>query len=334
MLLSSFAPLSLMRLSGREPDSRRIYQALIDGFGGLDSNEYALVEGSRLEAWCFATALGIARTRMRLRQVVDQFMPLTAVEGLPLLEDELGLIPSPLATIAERRQAVAQRALAPVVPSKTNVIAALTAILGSALQGYHTTTPTAAHVWPTNLGDAPMNLQRASVPRKIVTLAGAVSFTGTPVNVNYTIPYLALPSAFAVATGAYDASMVPKAGDVFVFDVGRTGQMDRVTIAAAYAPSDGPGRLTAPFTRPHEAGVMGFTHPIPYWMSDQRHVLVVVTTAAAENAELRRQVNEYMRRTLRGSTTWDMVEGSSTATTAFALNSPSLSQRTLQAVTV
>ena len=159
---------------------------------------------------------------------------------------------------------------------------------------------------------------------RVVRLLGAVS-VGLPGAI--TVPYemVSVPQA---ATAQSDATEV-RVGDRVSFDVGHSS-IGEVVEVTAVTPGATP-TFTASFTNPHSAGTLGFTNPFPWWISTQRHVLVVLTAAAAQDPETRRKVDEQMPRMLRSTTKWGIVAADGTNTQQFQFNTPSLGFTTLEA---
>lgn len=320
MRFSCFAPMGLYRLAAGPPEAENIYNSLIANLGG----QYNTDVGSRMEATCFAQALGLARANRRVRAAADERLPLKCNETLPAREAAYGLVPGATATMADRHAALAARAKLPSLWTATAITAALSALLGSDFIQYKPTPQSAAVVDPATCGAWPMNLQRPDVPRKSIALAAAAGIIGTQVTVTVT---LATPAGQPAGT----ANVAPVAGDVFVFEAGRYGQADRVAIVAVSG--GGPSyQITTTFTRPHDPGTVGVTQPYPYWASWKKHSLVVVSAAAAADPERRRKIDEAMRLMVTTASTWDIVAGTTSATTQFQLNQPSLSMTTLGAV--
>ncbi len=96
-------------------------------------------------------------------------------------------------------------------------------------------------------------------------------------------------------------------GDVLCVDPGNLGLVERVTVTAAAGEGD-TRTLTAVFRKPHSVGVYATDGPVPLWSNSKRHVLVVVTAAAAVDTDLVRRVHELFRRIMRAPTTWAIVQ--------------------------
>jgi len=339
VLFSAFTPVDLYELSGATPIAERIYDSLISGLGGQYSPDGGPPPiGSRQEALCYMQALQIARARQRLHEARDQRLPSKVVDLLPVRETEYGLVPGPNDTIAQRQAAFAARKLLPKGGTKTNLIAALTALLGSDFVTLYVNPINTALNFPVTCGAWPQNLQRADAPRKIVKLTSPVDFIGTAKTVSYTT----LPTPL-YPLGAQAEAIV--AGDVVVFDTGSSGQIDRVNVTGATViPSfqgvspNGTisGTLTANFTRPHESGSMGYVGDFPLWLSPRRHMVVFVSAAAAADPERKRKVHDLMSRMVKATTTWAItasMPGSPNVSTQWQLGVPGLGYTTLTQLT-
>lgn len=296
---SRFAPLGLLRFSRRKPDAAAIYEASAANLGG----QFSLEEGGYVEATLHAQALGMARVRRRLRAAAEQRLPSRVSCLLPVREDELGIVPGPFDTMAERRAVLASRFLAARGGTKLNIQAALTELLGADFLAYVPTPTADAEVYPPTLPSTAVHFARPGVARRALRIIGPiVGGTGT-----YSYETIQQPQD-ALTPEAID----PVVGDVFVLSAGQVGIEEAVTIDGV----DTTAR-TVTFTsvRPHGIGSVAFTHPYPAWRSTKRHSLVVLSASAAADPEKRRKVNELMQRMARTVSTWDICAGSGSSTT-------------------
>lgn len=316
MELSDFAPLGLYELTNDEPASVAIHKSLVSSLG--DGN-FDMSDGSRMQAQCFARAMGMAYQRKQLEVANAQRLPESVTFLMPVLEARYGLIPSPQDTVAARRAELVARFKVPEQNSAFEITEALTRRLGDDFVAYRPTPLADADIVPAAIGDHPMHLARADAPRKRVTLKTAISFVGVSQTVGFTLD----------SGGALDV------GDVVVFDPGHWGLADRVTIEAL-AGVGASTTLTATFTYPHDAGALGVTMPYAEWSSSKRHSLVVLTPSAALDPEKRRIVDDEMSRRVRASSTWDVVAATVALdeTELFQLDEESLDVRTLETVTL
>ena len=152
-------------------------------------------------------------------------------------------------------------------------------------------------IWPAALGDDPMLLALPDAPRKLVTLPYQISTgLGAPQYVVYTPLDPAEPT---------DGDHTLLLGDEIVVGVENLGLAEKVTITDRDKVGD-TLYFTATFNNPHGPGSLCAAMPFPAWGSSQRHIYVVVSEAAAFDANTRRRVNEYMARAVTGVTTWSI----------------------------
>lgn len=305
-LLSVFTTCGLLELSGRRPYAQSTYEALKASLGGQLSTE----EGTHMEGFLYALAMAAARVHQTQQRAAKQRVALTASDGLADLERDYGLTPSPFDTVHERQVALSVRKRVPAGGTVVNIENAIRDVIGAEhFERYYAYDATTAALWPAALGDAPMNLQLPSVPRKLVAITQNISIgLGAPQAVTYeTLVGDALAMDATTEEGAQsDALLV---GDVLVVGGGASGLEERVTVQAV-----GTGTFTATFAKAHGAGTVGTTAPWPAWSSSRRHALIVVDAATAADPESRRKIDEVMRRMARGVSRWDIVEGAVGAT--------------------
>lgn len=97
------------------------------------------------------------------------------------------------------------------------------------------------------------------------------------------------------------------AGDILCIDPGNLGLTERVEVLSVRE-EDGVRYFSARFTKTHSAGVYVTTGPMPIWTNTKRHVLLVVTAAAAVDPKLVRRVHAELTRIMRAPTTWAIVQ--------------------------
>jgi hypothetical protein len=323
MLLSAFTPFGLHQLSGKEPLARRLYDSMKAQVGDQLSTDV----GTRQEAFIFATSLAIARAAKKQEEGALQGLIDRTSELLPVFEEQYGINPGFSETTSARKEELRLAAKRPTGWSYVAIQAVLQDMLGAGLITYFTT-PTAEVVrYPTAIGNQPMNLQRADVPRKIVRLLDPVSFTGVQVAVRYELVDVPVNP---VAGGSLDVV----GGDVFVVEPNVYGIGESVTIASASTVA-GVKTLRATFTKAHSVGALAFTHPYPSWISTRRHHLVVVTPAVAQDPIQRARIDRQMRKMVRASSTWSIVQSSDgLELDVFEHGSPSVSNTSLSAFTL
>lgn len=295
---SRFAPLGLFRFSRRKPDAAAIYEASVANLGG----QFSLEEGSYTEATLHARALGLARVRRRLRAAAEQRLPSRVSCLLPVRERELGIVPGPVDTMADRRAVLAARYLIPRGGTKRNIESALTELLGADFIAYVPTPVADAETYPF-LPSTAVHFALPSVARRVIRVIG-------PILPGYAIyPYETPPQPQDALT---PEAVDPVPGDVFVFSAGQVGLEERIPILSVDTTAK---TVAINAFGPHGAVAIGFTHPYPAWRSTKRHSLVVLSASAAADPEKRRRVNELMQRMARTVSTWDICAGSGSSTT-------------------
>jgi hypothetical protein len=103
------------------------------------------------------------------------------------------------------------------------------------------------------------------------------------------------------------ADVLIAAGDEICVEPDNWGVAERLVVLSA-AGSGADRSLTAAFHRPHSAGTFATTGPVPLWANTRRHVLVVVTAAAAVDVGMVAKVNALFARVMRAPTTWAIVQ--------------------------
>jgi hypothetical protein len=297
-LLSNFTPCGLLMFSGDPPVAEQIYNQSVEALGG----QYRLDEGDHMEGKTYAASLGVARAVWAMRVAAAQDDPEYADAGLPTLEWLYKLTPGPHDTIDERRAAVAQRQRRSVGSNEVAVVAALTALLGDAFVNFRTLRPDEVTRYPADPGAGPGVFSDPNFALRGYRMIDSVALLGAPVTFRYAQASL---YGKGYAAGGDNATRL-EAGMPVSIELGSNWRHEKVTITAVSEGSDYP-RATAVFAKAHPAGGTVLTGPTPYWASTQRHVLVVLKYAAANDPLIRAQVNDEMRRLLNGTTTWGVV---------------------------
>lgn len=303
-ILSAFTPCGMLTMSSLPSHAETIHGALVKSQG-----EAYRVNGElnvRQDAKLYAQAMGLARAQYALQGAGNQQFAAKAWDLFPVLEAEHGLVPRPSDTLAERRGALAARMLLPGGASQVNVQNALTALLGDDFIAYIPTAVGDEVLYPTAIGDQPMNLQLPSVLRKLVQIEPAVTTgLGFPQSVVYQ-DLLADPAPDTIS-----AVPILLVGDHVVVGPDDNGNTETVEVEASSVfvidELNYELRFTATFNKPHPAATLCSTMPYPFWASTKRHSLVVLSATAAADAEARRKTNDLMQRIARGVSTWDVA---------------------------
>lgn len=326
MLFSRFTPIGLFALSNEKPLAESMYDDSVAALNG----QYSLEEDDHMEGVLFANAITGALAAEFIRRGQAQRYASDVSHHLPQREDEYGLLPSPTATLLDRRNAFAVRKRRPQTWTEGEITSALQSLLGSDFVAFRPCPLAEAVVWPTNLGDPEMNLAVESVERKIIALTEPVSVgLGSPISVEYDV--ISVPQSASAQTIVTDVTV----GDKLVFDVGNSSICETVEVTAVTAQSGLiPKQFTAVFNKPHSSGTYGFTNPFPWWTSTLRHAMVIVTAAAAQDPEKRRIIDDFMQRAVRSTSRWDIAAENGATTLQFELDAPSLGFTSLDPVTI
>lgn len=300
-LFSAFTPFGCgFEFSGDESHGERFYRQLISLCGELS---YSTGEGTRMRAWCYAWAMHLAQVRYTLEHAGFQLDPLKLVEMLALREGEYGIVPGPNDGMDARRATLAARLLAQKGGDFNNIKNALITLLGDAFVQYIVTSYAGSVLYPTNIGDQPMNLVTPTRQPKLLTLT-------TPISTGLGAPQWVYYDAVAVPA-VPDASAQPKevfVGETYTIDPGNNLNIETITVTGVTGTIPGNLQLEATFNNPHPAGVILTNMPFPLWVSTKRFNLVVVDAIAAADAETRRKINELLARMVRAVSTWNIVQ--------------------------
>lgn len=266
------------RFSSRAPHGRKIYEALKASQGDTYEEDFSGRQSARL----YAAAMALGAAQYQIDRALNNASPLTATELLGKIENDYQIVPNFNQNLQERRVIADARRKVTRGARRESVESALRGLLGSDFIEYVTTDPAARDVWPASPGDVGA-FKRAGAPRKAFRIAANVARSGPQ----------------AVAIEAIDGLDLPMAGETYTVEPDtRHPSIEKITISSATGSS-----IVATFAKPHTRGAVALT-PHPAWTSHQRYSRVVLTFAAANDAETRRRVNELMARMLRGVSRW------------------------------
>lgn len=329
MRFSSFAPLGLYRLSGEKPRARAVYEGMVAAHGG----QYDMTAGTRQEAFCFATALGVARAERRQRRAQEQAIGTKCTDLLPRMEAIHGIVPGATATTPERRNELAFAQRRPSVWTQANIAEELELLLGSDFIAYRPTPDAEVVRWPTTFPTTPdtptlgqpMNLREAGVARKLGRVTSPIALVPGTLTVDYEL--VGAPQGVDGDDGAF------KVGDWIV--VQEPGEPNPKAYRTVVTAAPAAGQFTAHFAEAFSVGASVFTHPYPRWTSMRRHNLVVLTPSAAADPTKRRVVDRAMRRMARACSTWSIVASTDGITLdTFAIDVPGIGVQVISGVTI
>lgn len=307
MQLSIFAPPGLDDLVGGKPLAEAIHETALSLFAkyGKEGGGFSTEPGSLVDLFCFAAAIVFARIAKTRERVDGERFATDCYAFLAAFEQEYGLSPHADATIVDRQLALALAKELPRGSRRTELEQALRNLLGDDYLGLHVASGAEVVAWPEDLGDQPQLLLEASAPRKLVRLVDSISAgLGGSITVRYTAidPSLVTGETHTLAVG-----------DRLVVEPEILHRAEVVTVTAIGTSSGSP-TFSAVFTEAHEPNAWATQMPFPAWTSTQRHLLVSLPADAAADPETRQKVNEKLRKTVTGVTTWSVCGEVNTGT--------------------
>lgn len=293
-LTSAFTPPGHFAFSSKPSHGESIYRTLRANFGDVFLTDFDGLQQARLyaQAMCFASA------QYQFDRALNNRKPSTATELLPVLEHDYQVIPSPHATLNERRDFLTAFQKIGRGNRREAIEDALRTLLGSDFIAYRTTARSDIVATPAS-PSTPGVFLAAGAKKKVFSIDVAVSVVGSPI----TVPFTSL--------GGTDTPLV---GETYCVDPDPRRNIEQVTIAGV-----GVGTITTIFTHSHEPGTLA-ARPHPFWSSNQRYSVVVLSHLgkAWNDPETRRKINELMARAVRGVSTWDIISDAGT----FVLDDP------------
>lgn len=287
-----FSAFNSTHFTSKPSYEERIYAEMVKSLGS--GKNYSIEFDSLVAARLYANAMAFGRCKYAIERLGQQFRPSRALENLPLLEREYGLVPEPKASIAQRRAEVVVAARVARGARRSNVEAILRDMFGDDFLEYVTTPIADAIVSPADPTETGV-YERPGSPRAAFALLVPVARIGTPITVG--LRRLAGTSA-ALRVGA---RVTVDSGDY-----GRTEAVEVTAVATAGEQIN----LTATFTKPHNRGVVLATGRHASQYTSKRHNLFVLSAAAARDAHARRRLHRVARRLLRAISGWSVVDTS------------------------
>jgi hypothetical protein len=289
---SAFTPFGALRFSSRPSHGEQIYREMVKslGSGANYSDDFDGLVAARLYMW----AMALGRCKYEIERLGHQWDPRRSLEGLPVLERELGIVPERGSTIAQRRAEVVVASRIARGGSRSNVEAVLAELFGADFIAYVTTAPADAVVWPAAPADVGV-YDRPGSPRGVFETLDSVIVNSNPVAVRCQLV------AGEIGT--------MRSGRRFVIDSGNYSRTEAVEIQSVSIAGD-VATVTATFTNPHSRGVTVATGRQPNQATSLRHNLFVMSPAAAADAKKRRRLHKAAHRLVRGISTWSAADDS------------------------
>lgn len=292
-LTSAFTPPGHFAFSSRPSHGESLYRTLRDNFG----DTFSVADDGLQQARLYAQAMCLAAAQYQIERAANNKDPLTASELLGVLERDYQVVPSQHATLPERRAYLAAIQRISRGNRREAIEDALRMLLGPDFIEYRTNQPdTTVPPWVFTAPRFPGEVGvfcASGAKKKVFSIDPVVLTTGVPIEVAIT------------PLGGTD---MPMAGETFCVDPDPRRNIEQVTIDAVSG-----NTITATFTMAHESGTLA-TRPHPYWISYQRYDYIIVSVAAASDAEKRRKVNDLMGRALRGVSQWGIMHNAGVLT--------------------
>lgn len=299
----------MLAMSSAPSHAERFYAAMVGSMTGADGQTaFAVTPGSHMEAWCYATAMGLARERYALEHAGHEIEPSCVTESIEKREGEYGAIPADGDNLATRRGVLVARKLLPSGCAQTNVDSALSELLGADFLAYIPTALGTEVNAPATIAAAPMNLQRADLPNVLLRTIDGLS-GGVPGVLTVRFDALDTSTSTVVESATTVTSLRAAVGDKIVVGANAPDTAEVVTVSAVGI-SSGYRTFTATFTKAHEPGSVCVIGDWPYWHSTKRTSLVVLSETAAADAEQRRKVDDQLARMAREVSRWQIAGGS------------------------
>lgn len=278
--------------SSRKPHGDVMYREMVKLLGS--GQNYTEEFDSLAMARVYANARAFGRCLYTIERAGSQFRPSRALELLPALEREYGLVPEPGAGIADRQAELAVAAWVARGARRSNVEAVLVELFGSAFLEYITVATANAAVSTATPASRGV-YDKPGTQRSAFRILSAITTLGAPITVQAT--YVA---------GLKEA---PSSGARFIVDPGDLGRVEAAAVASASLSGE-TLTLTATFTRPHNAGVVMATGRHPHLTTSKRRNLFVFTSTATRDNATRRRLHRAAHKLLRGVSTWSITDGS------------------------
>lgn len=296
---SAFAPFGLFDFSSDTSPAESAYNAIVGNVG----KAFAPTVGSYAEAKIFAIAIMLGCAKATIRRAANQRVPTKSVDKLPTLERNYGIVPGPTDTVIQRQDRVAARKMLMRGSREEAVTTELIALLGADLIKYRVAKAADRVVYPTDprtVGTFP----RVDAELLFGVLDEPIGFPSSAVAVHVTLRTASTrPLAGMKITIEPEVDGIAEAADIVSWTPDTVGGQPSLTS----------GTLVVSCANPHSEGAQ-ITNASPLWRSTQREVCVIVSIAAAKDAETRRKIHEIMARHCRTATRWEIMAASSSTT--------------------
>lgn len=309
---SAFTPYGMFRFSAEPSTAEKIYQSMRESQGGDDGpfREFGY-QGAKL----YAQSMGLARVNEYYQRIRDQHNSSKTTFLLSEMEEQYGITPDTSRTEAARRAKLSSRKKAGRA-LEANVRAGLAELLGSDFIDIYTSN----HPDFTDLVNNFATTPPAEANFHLPTTSGwgiAIEDNGPP---NNKLRYVAIDSIRGLASVSVQTF---KANEIIVFGSHNGSLIQKAQILnpgvateyiAEYDKYIFEMTLTAPLTKAVQAGQAFTSSTFPWFPTGRQHFLIFVKPAVAFNAALVADVHDFMARSVRVSSVWQITTSPDLAT--------------------
>ncbi len=273
----------------RDPEDAPGWRHYVDKLRnwGVDDN---FLDDDHLRGKLYADAMLTQDVQLLLDRAKAELHPLSTQTFLELHEQQLGAVPLEGDSLKTRRERVYAYGRLLLDGRVSSIDATLRQFLGSLYAFYRTTRVNEL----TSFDKSPQNRTDFNhVGRQTPIRAMRATVGVVRLGVQLTVPTEFLG-------GVTDPYSV---GQVVLFDAGRNDRTERVTVLGCTDTT-----ITAVFSKPHDAGAFVTSGHQPRYPSAKRMHHIVVKDDGALNPSTRGTVNELMRRLVKGTATWQVLQ--------------------------
>jgi hypothetical protein len=302
MKFSAFAPFGALQFKAGQPIERSFYDAIIRALG--EGSGLSVEPGSFTDCFAFMAARLIGFAARKLDRGADQMFAQKVYDLLAVHEAEHKIVPSPTATIPQRKRALLAKKQGRQGSRPAALGEQLRTLLGADFVGLHIIEPSERAVWPADLNDQPMLLAPADMDRKIATNILPISVNlGSP----HVLPYISIDPALEDGSGIF------RVGDKVILEPEILGRCERLVVndvGTTTINNTTYNTITVTPNNAHEPLCTIASIPYPLWMSTQREMVIVVKPSVVQSTSKMRQIHNLLDQSVTGVSTWAVVQES------------------------
>ncbi len=304
MRFSRFTPFGMSQFSGNEPRARRIYHDLLANYG-VEGN---FPDDENLKGELYADAMLTAAAQQLCDKVLAELHPLSASQMLELHEHERGLVARASQTPEQRRRLLYVLRRLNVDGRVSTISQALGELRGDDLRFYRTVRTSELSTREKNINSAsnhvgwnvPIRIMRLTVPlTRPARFPPAVRLTQSG------LQQLAV-SGWRVRIPVEFVAGSPEPytrGQYVTVNPGDYARCERVQLVGV-----DDGHLEFVALKPHDAGTLVTSgNHAREWTTKRTHQIVLRNGMAADEG-VRASIDIVMRRLVKGSAIWNVVD--------------------------